>query len=792
LRHTKKRPGAAWEDSMANRFGIGQPVRRVEDVRFITGAGRYVDDMDLPKQLYGQIVLSEHAHARIKRVDTAAAKKAPGVVLVLTGADLKAAGIGNLPPLFMPEDVGGPKGYRANRAILADDKLRHVGDRVAFVVAETQAEARDAADLIEIDVDVLSAVTDLEAAVKPGAPQVWDEAPGNLCVPMMMGNKQACDEAFANAKHKVAVKLVNNRLVANAMEPRGCIGDYSRADDFYTLYTSTQNPHGARQLLAGAVFHLPETKFRVIANDVGGGFGMKGGVYPEEALVLLAAKLTGRPVKWTQSRSEGFISDDAGRDQVIEAEMALDGNGKITGVRCTALHNFGAYVVGAACVPLVWSVRMMPAVYDIKAMHLATRAIFTNTTPTGPYRGAGRPEATYVIERLIDEAAKASGIDSVELRRRNYIAPDKFPYMTATGFLYDDGEFAKTMDMALELADWKGYAARAEQSRKDGKLRGRAAIYYLEDAGVFNDRMEIRFDPSGTCTIVAGTFSHGQSHATTFAQVVSDWLGIPFENIRLLQGDTNQVSFGRGTYGSRTAVVGTGALRGACDVVIAKGKAFAAHMLEASAADIQFQEGRFQVVGTDKGVAIGDVAKFAYHPAGIPKELGVGLEGSGTFAPEPPSFPNGCHACEVEIDADTGTVRIDRYTVADDVGRVINPMVVDGQIHGGLAQGIGQALTETVIFDPSGGQMLSGTFNDYAMPRADDMPAFEVTYNEVVCKTNPLGVKGCGEAGTVGAPPAIINAILDALKPLGVKHIDMPATPARVWQAISAARTAAE
>jgi aerobic carbon-monoxide dehydrogenase large subunit len=775
-----------------NRFGIGQPVRRVEDVRFVTGSGRYLDDMSLPHQLYGHILLSPHAHARIRNIGTSAAKAAPGVVLVLTAADLKAHGLGKLPPLFMPEDVGGPKGYRANRSLLADDKLRHVGDRVAFVVAETAAQARDAAELIELDVEILPSVTDLEEAAKPGAPQVWDEAPGNVCVPMMMGNKQASDEAFAAAKHKVKVKLVNNRLVANAMEPRGCIGEYSRADDLHTLYTSTQNPHGARQLIAGAVFHMPETKFRVIANDVGGGFGMKGGVYPEEALVLFAAKLAGRPVKWVQSRSECFISDEAGRDQVIEAEMALDANGKITAVRCTALHNFGAYVVGAACVPLVWSLRLIPSVYDIRTVHLASRAIFTNTTPTGPYRGAGRPEATYVIERLIDLAAEASGIDGIELRKRNFIPPEKFPYMSVTGFPYDDGQFAKTTDMALDLADWKGYAARAEASKKSGKLRGRAAIYYLEDAGIFNDRMEVRFDPSGTCTIVAGTFSHGQSHATTFAQVVSDWLGIPFDSIRLLQGDTNQVSFGRGTYGSRSAVVGTGALRGACDIVINKGKGFAAHMLEAAVADIQFKDGKFEVAGTDKAVPLTEVAKFAYHPAGLPRELGVGLEGAGNFAPEPPSFPNGCHIAEVEIDPDTGVVRLDRYAVADDVGTVINPLIVDGQIHGGLAQGIGQALTEGVVFDPSGGQMLSGSFNDYCMPRADDMPAFEVVYNEVPCKTNPLGVKGCGEAGTVGAPPAVINAVLDALRPLGIAHIDMPATPLRVWHALAQRRAAAE
>jgi carbon-monoxide dehydrogenase large subunit len=774
---------------MANRFGIGQPVRRVEDLRFLTGSGRYLDDINLPRQLYGHIVLSPHAHARVRRIDTTAAQQAPGVVLVLTADDIKSAGLGHLPPLYMPEDVGGPKGYRAMRRILADDKLRHVGDRVAFVVAESAAQARDAAERVTLDVDILPSATDLAAAIKPGAPLVWDAAPGNLCVPLTYGNEAACTAAFAAARHRVKVKLVNNRLIANPMEPRGCIGDYNRGDDLYTLYTSTQTPHRTRGTLAGAVFHLPETKLRVVAHDVGGGFGMKGGVYPEEALVLLAAKLAGRPVKWVQSRSEAFISDDAARDQVIEAEMALDGNGKITGLRCSALHNFGAYVAGAACVPMIWSLRMIPSVYDVQNVHLEGRAIFTHTTPTGPYRGAGRPEATYVIERLLDLAAATSGIDPVELRRRNYIAPHQFPYATCTGFVYDDGEFAKTTDMALGLADWPGYAARSEASRKRGRLRGRSLIYYLEDAGIFNERMELRFDPSGACTIIAGTFAHGQSHATTFAQVVSDWLGIPFEDIRLIQGDTNQAAFGRGTIGSRSALVATGALRGACDVVIAKGKAFAAHMLEAAAADIEFTEGRFQVVGTDRGVAIGEVAKFAHRPAGIPKELGVGLDGSGTFAPEPPSYPNGCHVCEVEVDPDTGAVRIDRYSVADDVGRVINPLIVDGQIHGGLAQGIGQALTETVVFDARSGQMLSASFADYAMPRADDLPDFAVTYNELLCKTNPLGVKGAGEAGTVGAPPAVINAILDALKPLGVAHIDMPASPERVWRAIDHART---
>ena len=765
-----------------SRFGIGQPVRRIEDVRFITGRGRYVADIDLPGMVHGQVLLSPHAHARITRIDVTSARAAPGVICVLTGKDVAES---QLPPQFMPEDMGGPKGYRAIRPVLAADVVKHVGDRVAFVVAETAAQARDGLELIEVTYESLPAVTDLVAAAEPGVPQVWDAAPGNVCVTLAMGDKAATEAAFAKAARTVKLRLENNRLAPAAMEPRGAIGVYDAGADSYTLYSSIQNPHGVRALLASTVLQVPETRLRVVGPDVGGGFGMKGDVYPEDALVLLAARQYGRPVKWIASRSESFLSDDYGRDQIIEAEMALDDGGRILALRANALHNFGAYVVGAACVVPMFALKLMPSVYEVPAVHVAARAMFTNTTPTHPYRGAGRPEAAYVIERLINLAATQLGIDPVELRRRNLIPPGKLPYRTRTSLVYDSGDFEKTMEQALALADWSGYGERATASREAGKLRGRALIYYIEDAGVFNDRMELRFDPSGALTIVAGTFSHGQSHATTYAQCVSEWLGIPFESIRFVQGDTDRVPFGRGTYASRSAMLGGNALKLAADALIEKGRTVASFVLEASPSDITFENGRFQVAGTDRGVSLVEVAQAAHRPAGLPKELGLGLDGVGSFAAEPPSYPNGCHLCEVEVEPETGAVRIDRYVAVDDVGRVINPLIVDGQIHGGLAQGIGQALLERVTYDSSG-QILTGSFTDYAMPRADDLPSFEVGLNEVPAKTNPLGVKGTGEAGCVGAPPAVMNAVLDALHPLGVADLDMPATPQRVWDAINA------
>jgi len=771
-----------------NKFGIGQPVRRVEDQRFLTGRGRYVDDLQLAHQAYGAVIASPHAHARIRGIDVRAAVAAPGVLCVLTAADARADNLGGMPPLFMPEDMGGPKGYRTFKPLLAGDKARHVGERIAFVVAETQAQAREAAELVAVDWEPLPAVVNVEDAVRDGAPRIWEEWTSNVAFPLMMGNKQATDAAFAGAKHVVSLRLENNRLSANALEPRGAIGDYSPADESYTLYTSTQNPHGVRQVLCQAVFKMPETKLRVVAYDVGGGFGMKGDTYPEEGLVLWASRRLGRPVKWTATRSESIMGDDHGRDQVVHCEMALDDNGKILAIRAQAVHAVGAYVTGAAVVPVLYALKLIPNVYTVPALHVATRAMFTNTVPTGPYRGAGRPEAVYVTERLLDLAARELKVDPVEIRRRNYIAPGAMPYTTPTGFVYDSGEFAKLTDKCLELADWKGYAARKSATEKKGRLRGRGMIYYIEDCGVFNDRMELRFDPSGMVTIVAGTFSHGQGHATTYAQMVAEWLGVPFENIRFVQGDTDQVPFGRGTYASRSAMLGGSALKMAADAVIEKARPMAAQMLEAAAGDLSFNDGRFQITGTDRSIALVDVAKAFYRPVGLPKQFGIGLEASGAWAADPQSFPNGCHVCEVEVDPETGAVTIDRYAVVDDVGRVINPLVCEGQVQGGLAQGIGQALLEVVAYDNESGQLLSGSFSDYAMPRADDLPAFDLDFIEVPCKTNPIGVKGVGEAGSVGAPPTVMNAILDALRPLGVEHVDMPATPRRVWEAIRAAK----
>jgi carbon-monoxide dehydrogenase large subunit len=767
-----------------NKFGIGQPVQRVEDRRFLTGRGRYVDDITLPRQAHGAVVLSPHAHARIRRVDASRAKAAPGVLCVLTGTDVQAEKLGGLPPLFMPEDVGGPKGYRTFRPILVADKVRHVGDRVAFVVAETSSQARDASQLIDVDYEPLPAVVTVEDGVQEGAPTVWDDNPGNVAVRLMMGNKDATDAAFAKARHVVSVRLENNRLSANSLEPRGAIGDYDAGDASFTLYTSTQNPHGVRASMAQTVFKLPETKFRVVAPDVGGGFGMKGDCYPEDALVLWASRRCGRPVKWISTRSEGLAGDGHGRDQVVHGEMALDEHGMILAMRMRALHAVGAYVMGAGIVPLVFSLQLAPNAYVIPAFFVATQAVFTNTSPLAPYRGAGRPEAAYLAERLIERAASVIGIDPVEIRRRNFVPPEKMPHPTGTGLTYDSGEFARTMDRCLDLADWKGFANRQAATEKKGKLRGRAMTYTIEESSVFNERMELRCDPSGMVTIVAGTFSHGQGHATTYAQMVSEWLGVPFANIRFVQGDTDQVPFGRGTYASRSSMVGGNALKAAADTLIDKAKGLAAHLMEASPADVTFKDGKFQVVGTDRALPFSGVAAAFYRRGGIPKEFGVGLEASGSYATEPPNFPNACHVCEVVVDRETGEVAIDRYTVVDDVGRAINPLICEGQIQGGVAQGIGQALYEQVAYDRESGQLLSATFTEYCMPKADDLPPFTIAFDEFPCKTNPLGVKGIGEVGSVGAPPVVVNAILDALRPLGVEHLDMPVTPARISERV--------
>ncbi len=705
-----------------NKFGIGQPVPRIEDPRFITGRGRFVDDIDLPRQCYGALVMSPHAHARIKRIDKVKAMAAPGVLAVLTGADVLADKLGGLAPP-MPEDMGGPKGFRTLRAILATDKVRAVGDRVAFVVAETQAQARDAAELIEVEYEPLPVVTEVEDAVKPGAPAVWDEAPNNVSFGLMMGNKDATDAAFAQAKHVVTLKVRNNRITANSIEPRAAIGQYHPDSESYTLYSTSQNPHGTRSSVAGQVLKIPETKLRVISPDVGGGFGMKAGGYPEDALVVWASRrVGGRPVKWTSTRAEALLGDSQGRDQVVTGELALDEHGKVLGMRVSALHNMGSHVFGAAMVVPLFAIRLAPGVYQIPAVHAVCKAVLTNTIPLAPYRGAGRPEATYLIERLLDRAAHVVGIDAVEIRRRNFIPAAAMPHKIGTGVTYDSGDFVHVMDECLKLGDWHGFATRAAELKKRGRLRGRGIGYFLEEAAVFNERMVLRFDPSGMLTILAGTHSHGQGHHTVYAQMVSEWLGVPFENIRFVQGDTDAVPIGRGTYGSRSMHVGGNALKLAADGIVEKAKPMAAMMLEAASGDIEFKDGAFRIVGTDRALPLTDVAKAFYRPAMLPPQFDVGLEASGHFAAEPPNFPNGCHVCEVEIDPETGAVTLDRYAAVDDVGRVINHLLCEGQIHGGVAQGVGQALLEAIVFD-GGGQLVTGSLQDYAMPRADDLPA---------------------------------------------------------------------
>jgi carbon-monoxide dehydrogenase large subunit len=776
-----------------NKFGIGQPVPRVEDPRFITGRGRYVDDIELPHQCHGVVVMSPRAHALIKRVDTAKAKAADGVLAVLTGADVVADKLGSLAPP-MPEDMGGPKGFRSLRAILAADKVRAVGERVAFVIAEKVEQARNAAELLEIDYEPLPAVITVEDAVKPGAPVIWDEAPNNVSFTLMMGNKDATDAAFAGAKHVVSLKLNNTRITANSIEPRAAIGQYHPDGDNYTLYSTSQNPHGTRSSVAGQVLKIPETKLRVISPDVGGGFGMKHGGYPEDALVVWASRhVGGRPVKWVSTRSEALLGDSQGRDQVVTGELALDERGKVLGLRVNALHAMGSHVFGASMVVPLFAMRLAPGVYQVPAVHCVGKAVFTNTIPLAPYRGAGRPEATYLIEQLLDRAAKVIGIDPIEIRRRNFIPSSAMPHKIQTGITYDSGDFVHVMDECLKVADWTGFAKRAAESKKNGKLRGRGIGYFLEEAAVFNDRMVLRFDPSGMLTILAGTHSHGQGHQTVYAQMVTEWLGVPFENVRFVQGDTDAVPIGRGSYGSRSMHVGGNALKKAADNIIEKAKPMAAMMMEAAVGDIEFKDGSFRIVGTDRAMKLTDVAKAFYRPAMLPPQFDVGLEASGTFAAEPPNYPNGCHVCEVEVDPETGFVTLARYAAVDDVGKIMNHLLCEGQIHGGVAQGVGQALMEAIVFDAEG-QLVTGSFQDYAMPRAEDFPDLVSELTEVPAKTNPLGVKGAGEAGATGAPPAVIGAILDALKPLGIDHIDMPATPSRVWAAIkaSATKTAAE
>ena len=763
-------------------FAIGQGVPRFEDPRLVKGAGRYVGDMVLPGMAFGQVLRSPHAHARIRSIDVGAARAAPGVLAVLIGADWQASGFGDLPvPGGLKRRDGSPL-YRSPYPALAKERVRWVGDYVAFVVAETSHQALDAAELIEVDYEPLPAITSAVDAVAPGAPLVFDDCPNNICFVQLEGDKAVTDAAFARADHVVKHRFVINRVTAASMEPRGSLGDYNAAEDRYTIYTTLQRAHPFRAELA-PILKVPESKIRVVAGDIGGSFGMKSAVYNEVALVLLASKRVGRPVKWTSTRSESFLCDAQARDNVTQAELALDRNGTFLGLRVHTVASIGAYLQ-TGMPAFTGNIGTLAGVYRTPAIHADVTAVFTHTNPVRPYRGNGRPEAAYVIERLVDLAADELGIDPAELRRRNYIPPEAMPFKTGLTFTYDSGEFEKSMDMALALADFAGFERRRVEARKRGKLRGIGLSNTIERAAAQGfEGAEIRFDKSGAVTLLAGSVTQGQGHETIFKQIACDRLGLDPNEVYYIQGDTDQVFVGEGTGGSRSATLGGSAVDAAAERITTKAKAIAAHLLDLDAADINFADGVFSSPKTNRTLTIKDVAKEAMEPARLPKGMDVGLIATATYAAPVQNFPNGCHICELEIDEDTGEVEIVRYSVVDDVGTVINPLLLKGQIVGGVAQGVGQILMEDIKFDGDG-QNLTGSFMDYAMPRATDISAVDVKSNPVPTKTNPLGVKGAGEAGCVGAMPAVANALVDALSHLGVRHVEMPATPERLWRAM--------
>jgi carbon-monoxide dehydrogenase large subunit len=771
------------------QFGIGQPVRRFEDKRLLCGNGRFQHDVVLPGQAYAVVLRSPHAHAAIRAMDLTAAQAAPGVLAIYTGEDLAAAGLGMMGvPFRRLRPDGTPMFWRAHLG-LAQGRVRYVGEPVAFIVAESLAQAKDAAELAEIDYQPLPSVTDTAEAAA-GKHAVWEECPDNISNLFESGDKAAADSALAKAAHIVRRRYVISRVYAHFMEPRGAIGVWDPGEDRYTLYADVQYPHRVRQALATRIFKIPESRIRVVAGDVGGGFGTKGWQYPEHRLVLFAAKRLRRPVKWACERSEAIQADEHARDNVSDAELGLDGDGRFLGLRVKTFANVGAYISSERNLLATFgNVGTLTGTYDIPAAHVAVLAVMANTNGTAPYRGAGRPEATYVIERLIDDAARELHLDPVELRSLNLIPRDKLPYKNAFGLNYDCGDFPANQQRVLELADWAGFPRRREESRRHGKLRGIGLANPIEKAaGPGNEFAEIRFHPSGNATLLMGSKNQGQGHETVFKQILNERLGLDPAEVQYIDGDTDRVAFGIGTNGSRSTVIGGSALWMAADKVIAKGRRIAAHLLEAAEADIEFavddSEGNFAVAGTDRQIALSEVAKAAFQVGRLPPGLEGGLYETGTFSPSDTTYPNGSHVCEVEIDAETGQLDILNYVVVDDVGTVVNPIGLKGQIQGGVMQGLGQAVMEQVAYDPESGQLLTGTFMDYAMPRAEDLRAIKIESNPCPTKLNPLGAKGAGEAGTVGALPAIVNAVMDALTPLGVKHIDMPTTSARIWQAI--------
>lgn len=786
-----------------NDNGVGVAVRRREDRRFITGSGQYTDDIDRPGQLHAHMVRSPLPHARIRGIDAEAARAAPGVVAVLSGRDMAADGVGGLPCGWNVTGKSGVQMVEPGHPPLADEIVRYAGDQVAVVLAETRALARDAAELVDVDYEELPAVTDLDAASAADAPLVWPEAAGNVCYDWEIGDAAAVDRAFSRAAHVATIDIANTRLIPNAIEPRVALGDYDRGKDEYTLYTTSQNPHVTRLLMGTYVLQIPEHRLRVVAPDIGGGFGSKICHYAEEAIVTWASKRVNRPVKWTADRSESFMSDAHGRDHLTHAELALGEDGEFLALRVGTRANLGAYLsTFGSAVPTYLYGTLLAGAYKTPAIYCEVKGMFTHTVPVDSYRGAGRPEATYLLERLVDKAARETGIDRIELRRRNFIGKDSFPYQTPVALQYDSGDYQACLDKALEMSDYDNFSSRRQEAKQRGKLRGIGVSTYIEACGLAPSNIAgqlgaraglyesgtVRVNPTGSVTVFTGSHSHGQGHETTFAQLVTEALGVDIDSVEVVHGDTGRIPFGMGTYGSRSLAVGGMALNAALDKIRIKAKRIAAHLLEASDEDIEFVNGNLTVVGTDRSVSFGDVALSAYVPHNYPlDELEPGLEETAFYDPKNFTFPSGCHVCEVEIDEDTGAVQVVRFVAADDFGRIINPMIVEGQVQGGVTQGIGQALYEQCIYDRDSGQLLTGSLMDYCLPKADHLPNFEVATNVTLCTHNALGVKGCGEAGTIGATPAVINAVVDALSDMNVEDIAMPATPERVWRAMQAA-----
>jgi carbon-monoxide dehydrogenase large subunit len=777
--------------------GIGARVARKEDKRFITGGGRYVDDMVVPGMKHAAFVRSPYAHADIKKIDVKAAQAMPGVIGVLTGRELKADGIGNLICGWMIHSKDGSPMKMGAWSPLAVDRVRYVGDAVAIVVAETKGQARDAAEAVEVTYKERKAVTDAVEALKKNAPQLHPEAEGNLIFDWEIGDAKATDEAIKNAAHVTRVKIVNNRLVPNAMEPRAALGHYDKAEDHYTCWTTSQNPHVARLVMSAFYNVAPENKLRVIAPDVGGGFGSKIFIYPEEIVCLWASKKTGVPVKWVADRTESFLTDAHGRDHHSTVEMAFDKNNKIIGLKVDTIANLGAYMsLFSSSVPTYLYATLLSGQYDIPAIHANVRTVYTNTAPVDAYRGAGRPEATYLIERTMETAARELGVSPAELRRQNFIT--SFPHQTPVIMCYDAGDYAASLDAAMKAADYAGFPKRKAAAAKKGLLRGIGMSCYIEACGIAPsaavgslgagvglwESAEVRVNAVGTIEVLTGSHSHGQGHETTFAQLVTERFGVPIESVSIVHGDTDKVQMGMGTYGSRSGAVGMSAIVKALDKVEAKAKKIAAHLLEADEGDIVIENGALKVAGTDKNVPWFQVALASYTAHNLPGGMEPGLKETAFYDPTNFTFPAGCYICEVEVDPETGVTKIIQFVAADDFGNIINPMIVEGQVHGGIAQGVGQALLEGAHYDAASGQLLTASFMDYTMPRADDLPSFQISTSNTPCPGNPLGMKGCGEAGAIGSPPAVINAITDAI---GNNDLAMPATPQTVWAALKAA-----